>query len=349
MHRKATIGISRPDVNMVMNKSGGYKDGDISGYSYNLDISSFTLGNHTIFIQTVGFDDETSVAQVAFATATVTKYNITFNDMIAKEMDNTPAMQVNGVWHYADIQNNQKGYFVYVTQKDSNGNVVKNGNGIPVTTPVFTPSDDQYNAILQQLKNNFDPSKLINDSIGKYEFLKLNYVDGITATDLNGILGGVLANQGQTFIDAAKLYNVNPVYLAGQVVLETGNGTSNLSKGIIINGVTYYNLFGINAIDSSPDASGSQYACNQGWDSITKAINGGAKWISKNYINASTPQDTLYKMRWDPNPNVSSSTYSLHQYATDVSWAYSQISRVKKCFDIFSNVALYFDIPQYKQ
>jgi beta-N-acetylglucosaminidase len=306
---KADTGISRPDVNTILNKSGGYKDAGISGYSYSLDISSFTLGYHTIYVQAIGFDGETSVAQVIFSTAKITNYNITLNDMIAKEIDDTPALAVNGEWYYADIQNNQLGYFKYVAQRDSNGNVLKDSNGITLTTKVFTASVDQYNAIKAKLISNLDPSQLINDPVGKYEFLRLSYVDGVTAAQLNSVLGGVLANLGQTFIDVAKQYNLNPVYLAGQANLETGNGTSNLANGITINGVKYYNLFGINAYDSSPDASGSQYACTQGWDSVTKALSGGAYWISRNYINASTPQDTLYKMRWDPNTKIANSSY----------------------------------------
>lgn len=50
-------------------------------------------------------------------------------------------------------------------------------------------------------------------------------------------------------------------------------------------------------------------------------------------------------MRWDPaNPGQ-------HQYATDIAWAYKQISNIKSLQDILSgsNVNLKFEIPRLKK
>lgn len=61
---------------------------------------------------------------------------------------------------------------------------------------------------------------------------------------------------------------------------------------------TVYNMFGIGAYDSDPVGTGSNYAYEMGWDTPEKAIMGGAKWISENYINSSShTQNTLYEMR----------------------------------------------------
>ncbi len=96
-------------------------------------------------------------------------------------------------------------------------------------------------------------------------------------------------------------------------------------------------------MDSDPIGQGSKYAYEQGWFSVDLAIKGGAKWISSGYINNATyKQDTLYKMRWNPsNPTV-------HQYATDVMWAYNQVGNIKKVIDQLQNVVFNFDVPVYK-
>lgn len=255
-----------------------------------------------------------------------TTLNMSLNDMLNKQMGNTPALQVNGEWRYAQIKNGQKGYYV-----------VNNG------LQVWKQSDADYENIKQQLLNNLDINILLSDPNKIYEFIKLSYVDGVTADQLNSVFKstGVLAGKGQVFLDAAKESNVNPMYLAGHAILETGNGTSNLAKGISVNGVKYYNMFGIGAVDSNPDGAGSAYAAQNGWSDIDKAIKGGAQWISKGYINnANYKQDTLYKMKWNPSDIT-------HQYATDVKWASNQVTIYKQCFDLFKDAKLYFEIPVY--
>ena len=96
---------------------------------------------------------------------------------------------------------------------------------------------------------------------------------------------GVLDGQGAAFKSAAEANNISEVYLVIHSCLESGNGTSELASGIDYNGTTVYNLFGIGAVDSSPVESGARYAYEHGWTSIEKAIEGGADWISDNYIN----------------------------------------------------------------
>ena len=72
-------------------------------------------------------------------------------------------------------------------------------------------------------------------------------------------------------------------------------------------------MFGIGAVDHDAVKQGFTRAKEEGWDTVKKAIVGGAKFIANSYINQG--QNTLYKMRWNPeNPGD-------HQYATDISWA----------------------------
>src|SRR5690606_3135838 len=127
---------------------------------------------------------------------------------------------------------------------------------------------------------------------------------------------GILAGKAQTFVDAAKKYQINEVYLIAHALLETGNGKSDLANGIEVgidkNGqytiVTssnrknlsnikkVYNMFGIAAVDNNPNVRGAKKAHQENWTTPEKAIEGGAKWIAENYIRSAThQQDTLYK------------------------------------------------------
>ena len=110
---------------------------------------------------------------------------------------------------------------------------------------------------------------------------------------------GVLSGKGKQFKEAADKYGISELYLVTHACLETGDGFSTLASGVLVNGVTVYNVFGIGAYDENAVKYGSEYAYNYGWTSIDEAIDGGAAWISANYINnPHYRQNTLYKMRW---------------------------------------------------
>jgi beta-N-acetylglucosaminidase/archaellum component FlaG (FlaF/FlaG flagellin family) len=345
---QASLGFDRADVN---NLFPGYVGGDKSGYYYMLNFDSVTMGDHLVTLQAMG-NDNTKIEQSikinrGNAFITYKNYEITLDEFIAKQMEKCPALQVKndlGIyeWRYAKIQDGQEGYFIYVDKLDETGNVVTDLNGNKVRVTSFIPSPEQYQAIKQELINKINPEMLVLDSNQVYQFIKLSYNETITAADLDKLFDhtGVLYGKGQVFIDAAKQYNVNPLYLAAHSILETGNGKSNLSKGIAVNGITVFNLFGIGAVDSAAEAAGSQVAFNNGWDSIEKAIYGGAKWIEKGYISAG--QDTIYRMRWNPE-NI------YHQYATDIKWASNQTSKIKQYFDLLGDYKLIFEIPVFKK
>src|SRR5699024_7277413 len=95
-----------------------------------------------------------------------------------------------------------------------------------------------------------------------FQFLDLSKSGGINSTDLDNILSnkGILKGQGKTFADASKQHKINEIYLVSHAMLETGNGTSELANGILVEEVdgkpvepkTVYNMFGIGANDSDP-------------------------------------------------------------------------------------------------
>lgn len=210
-----------------------------------------------------------------------------------------------------------------------------------------------------------DPQEIESaDASGMYEFMNLGYVDGITADELNEMLQGegVLEGQGQAFLDAAKANDLNPVYLAAHAMLESGGGTSTLSKGVQVpagtytfNGKaetvaagTYYNQFGINAIDANPTVQGSEYAAYSGWNTVAASIEGGAEWISSVYVWGGSPdQDTLYKMRFDPG--YWDGTYPhCYEYATSTTWAHSIAQIIERYSSFFDGLPITFNVPQYE-
>lgn len=178
----------------------------------------------------------------------------------------------------------------------------------------------------------------------KYQFMDLSFFSGIEREKLVAYLDGkgILSGQADTFIAAAKQYNINELYLIAHACLETGYGTSKLSTGVEYNGVRVYNMFGIGAFDSDAVGTGSKKAYYEGWTTPQSAIMGGAKWISENYINsAEQRQNTLYKMRWNPdNPGQ-------HLYAGDISWAVTQATIMEKIFADFGDTNIRYEIPVY--
>ena len=222
------------------------------------------------------------------------------------------------------------------------------------------------------IKNYMDPANYIYDDANKYIFMDLSYEEGnynVTAEDLNKFLvgKGVLADQGAAYLEAANTYKVNPYYLIAHSILETGRGTSVLSKGqyvtdtytrfgdkssIVVGGVPVedrtklvYNVFGIGAWDSDPNLWGKQKAYTEKWFTVADAIKGGAKWISTNYTNRlNYNQNTLYKMRY----NIAEGNN--HEYATDLGWAVKQAARIKTQLDTMGikPESLKFIYPKFK-
>lgn len=179
----------------------------------------------------------------------------------------------------------------------------------------------------------------------KYQFLDLSIYVGVDNKELGDYLKGkgILSGKEQSYIDAAKRYSVNEIYLVAHSILETGNGTSTLANGVKYNGTTVYNMFGIRAVDNNPIYSGAKYAYEMGWTSPEKAIEGGAKWLSEQYINHKVyRQNTLYKMRWNP------ASPATHQYATDVGWAIKQVAHINEIYEVLNCEEIVFEIPIYK-
>jgi mannosyl-glycoprotein endo-beta-N-acetylglucosaminidase len=139
--------------------------------------------------------------------------------------------------------------------------------------------------------------------------------------------------------------------LVSHALLETGQGNSQLATGVLVNTVNgqpvtpkvVYNMFGIGAYDATALKSGSERAYLEGWTTPEKAIIGGAKFIGNMYVNHPTyKQNTLYKMRWNPERPGS------HQYATDMGWAVKQTTSISNLYKALDDYSLTFDVPSYR-
>jgi beta-N-acetylglucosaminidase len=189
-----------------------------------------------------------------------------------------------------------------------------------------------------------DPSKVTFGSKQYYQFLKLSTPAYISVAETNQKVlkgKGILDGKGQVFVDAANMYGINEIYLMSHALLETGNGGSELAKGVTYKGQTVYNMFGYGAYDACPVDCGAKYAYEQKWFTPEEAIFGGAKLISQGYIYRENgmQQDTLYKMRWEPSVS--------HQYASDIGWAVKQVDRIYSIYSLLENYTLHFDLPYY--
>jgi len=199
-----------------------------------------------------------------------------------------------------------------------------------------------------------------------YQFLKLSTpVTGLNADKINqNILFDKLIFQGEanSFIEAGLTYKINQIYLISHALHETNNGKSKLANGIevglnslgkpemvtdanranLTNIKVTYNFYGIGAINADPNKYGSERAYSEAWFTVHDAIVGGAKFVREKYIDEG--QDTLYKMKWDPDQPTN------HQYATHVMWALIQARKIHDFYEASGSdttTQLVFDVPHY--
>jgi mannosyl-glycoprotein endo-beta-N-acetylglucosaminidase len=234
--------------------------------------------------------------------------------------------------------NNQDSLQILSTVKDTAGN----------TWYEINYNKAWVNASPEDVAYFVDPNNFLSSTVDSLQFLKLSASANIDAVEINErILSGkgILQGLASAFITAGDTFGINEIYLISHALLETGNGTSQLAKGVQINGKTVYNMYGIGAYDNSALNSGAQFAYNAGWFTPEAAIIGGAQFIGNGYINAG--QDTLYKMRWNPG-SVTKNGYASHQYATDIGWAAKQVNQINNIYSLLDSYKLVLEIPQFK-
>ncbi|MEK5271994.1 glucosaminidase domain-containing protein [Aeribacillus sp. FSL K6-8394] len=322
-----------------------------------------------------------------------TKYNRSFNELLNMQMKAAPQTDL-----YRNLPAYVSAYYIKdnkvtastlnVREKPNNTSFIygtlKKGSTVTikgtVTGTAVNDNTKWYNIVMTwRNAKQADLSYYLNPDNFKskeemYQFLVLSKYTGIKGEALNKLLvgKGVLQGKGNAFATGASNHKINEVYLIAHALLETGNGTSTLAKGVPVkvkrdkngnpikdqNGLIeveivekgedkiVYNMFGINATDSCPVLCGAKKAYNEGWTTVDKAIIGGAKFVGQSYIHHPTyKQDTLYKMRWNPgNPN----SYATHQYATDIGWAVKQAKIISNLYDKLDvTYHTFYDIPDF--
>ncbi|WP_099354853.1 SH3 domain-containing protein [Fredinandcohnia onubensis] len=239
---------------------------------------------------------------------------------------------------------------------------LNNGESVTILSKAYNTQDGYWwyeikynrqwvNAIREDVLYYLNPESFNRDSKYYYQFLVLSESAGISINEVNQkILAnkGILSGHGKAFVEAGAKYGINELYLISHAILESGHGSSKLANGIVVSSVdgkpvtprTVYNMYGVGAKDVDADRLGSEYAYQQGWFTPEAAIIGGAEFIANKYIN--NGKDTLYKMKWNP---AAPGTY---QYATDIGWAYKQVSSISNLYEYIDTYTLIFDIPKYR-
>ncbi|MED4921629.1 SH3 domain-containing protein [Weizmannia sp. CD-2023] len=292
--------------------------------------------------------DELANIQMKVSPQTDTNERYIRSDAIKLTSHTTGVVQ-NGNWHIRDgagTKNHEVGETLKEGTKVTILSTVKGNDGY--TWYQISYNKAWKNATKNEVKYYLNPNNFVSDPVRSLQFLKLTSTANLNATEVNQkILAGkgILAGKASAFLKAAKQNGINEIYLIAHALLETGNGTSQLANGVKYNGKTVYNMYGTGANDGNAVKNGARYAYQHGWTTPEAAIIGGAKFISSNYLGAG--QDTLYKMRW--NPDVAATYgYASHQYATDIGWAYKQVDEIYNLYNLLDNYNITLEVPSYK-
>lgn len=162
---------------------------------------------------------------------------------------------------------------------------------------------------------------------------------------------GPAADYIDIIMEAAAQSGVNPYVLTSMIIQEQGSkGSSGLISGKDAGYPGIYNFFNVQAYSDgtmSATARGLWWASQSGsygrpWDSIRKAIVGGAQYYGENFIRSG--QDTFYLKKF----NVTSKNRYQHQYMTNVEGAASEGFKLGEAYnEELKKTALIFRIPVY--
>lgn len=215
----------------------------------------------------------------------------------------------------------------------------------------YIPKDGStwFNADKRVVAYYMDPRNFLNED-RVYMFEDLSYKKEYqTTTVVSKILSPTKLPQNgfsaKIFVNAGSTYGVSPVHLASRARQETGGGSIAIT-GYKINGKTVYNPFNIGASSgSNPVLKGLNYAYNKGWYTQTKAVNGGASYLSSGYI--SKKQNSVYFQRFNVANGLSK--VATHQYMTNITAPYSEAYSTKTAYKSYgiTNESLTFIIPVF--
>lgn len=201
-----------------------------------------------------------------------------------------------------------------------------------------------------------DPRNFLSEEY-IFQFETLEYAPYQNVTGVSNILAntfmagnytdtdGTARSYAETFMEVGGSLLVSPYHLAARCKQEQGTkGTSPLISGSYEGYNGYFNYFNVRAFTTAgatATVNGLDYAKQQGWDSIYKAIAGGSAVVADNYVKKG--QNTIYFEKF--NVVYQNSLYS-HQYMTNVQAAMSEGNNMGKAYTD-KNQAFVFRIPVY--
>jgi len=215
-----------------------------------------------------------------------------------------------------------------------------------------------------------DPRNYLN-SKNIFTFESLSYEPSFQTSDVvekilgNSFMPGIYNRYNEesytnAFMTAAEEYDVSPVHLASRILQEQGvNGSiASLGGDFTYNGNTYsgyFNFYNIKATGYNPAVQGlvwamggldhSQTSYGRPWDNPYKAIMGGARFLSEDYI--SIGQNTLYFQKFDVSR---SNGHYTHQYMQNITAPLTEGVETYSSYNSISGLldeALVFIIPVY--
>ena len=171
----------------------------------------------------------------------------------------------------------------------------------------------------------------------------------LNGTFMEGNVEGTSTRYATAFMNYGARYKVSPIMQAARVYSEQGKNGSTLISGTYPgyeNLYNYYNVKASGATQKECIINGLTYAREKGWNTRLKALEGGASFLSSNYI--SKGQDTYYFQKF----NVSSTYYApyTHQYMQDISAARKNATSSYKSYSnsgLTKGTAFVFRIPVY--
>ena len=197
-----------------------------------------------------------------------------------------------------------------------------------------------------------DPRNILNEK-DIFQFEEVKYVqsaqtiEGIKKMTNNTFIAGEeIAKAIQT---ACQNANISPYYIISRILQEQGKSGSTTGKGMVSDGVTYYNIFNIGASGNSSQqiiANALERAKKEGWTSKEQSIIGGISFLKDRYINKG--QNTLYLNKFDVD-NSDGSLYS-RQYMQNIQAAQNEALTV---YNMYANTGkleegFNFIIPVYE-
>lgn len=176
--------------------------------------------------------------------------------------------------------------------------------------------------------------------------------DKITYTNTKNKKVTIDKTYAEVIMEAAEEAGISPYHLASRIRQEqgTGDSASATATGTYSGYTGYYNFLNVNASGNGSSTiikNALEYAKKKGWDTPVKAIEGGAEFLVKSYIQYG--QNTLYLQKFDVDD--SDGDLYWHQYQQNVAAAKTEcvdIMQSYKEIDENLNLPFNFVIPVFE-